>query len=93
MQKSFNKEQNFTISKHIVVTELDGEAVLLDNSNGQYFGLNQVGNFVFNKIKAGLNTLEVIEAMSQHYAVDKQQAETDLQELLNHMVEKDILFT
>lgn len=92
MGNMYQSNQRFEIAKNIIITELDGESVLLDSTKGQYFGLNQVGSFIIKEIRKGQSFDAIHSLMAQHYAIDESTAKQDLIELLNQLLEQNILF-
>ncbi len=91
MDTEFNNDTQFEVAKHIVITELDGESVLLNSLSGQYFGLNQVGNFALQSLKGDPSFTNICNAVCQKFNVDKETATIDLQELLSQLIDNDIL--
>lgn len=69
----------------IVSREIDGEMVLLDLRSGMYYGLNQVGAFVWRLISARQGTIpvvEIVDAVVGEFDVEGATARRDLDQLL-----------
>ena len=62
----------------VLFQELDGEAVLLDMTSEQYFGLNEVGTRIWQLIDTHHDLNAVFQAMSEEYAVEPEQLRRDL---------------
>jgi hypothetical protein len=65
---------------------LGDEAVVLDLASGVYFGLNEVAAFVFELLREPHSDAELLDAVVEEYDVARDQAESDLRELLDAMV-------
>ncbi|MED0904289.1 PqqD family protein [Bacillus cereus] len=79
----------------VVFTEVDGEAVLLDTKAGTYFGLDEMGSFVWRQIENKLNADEIIELVKNNYQIDSSQLETvknDIGSFLSKLEEKLLVY-
>lgn len=79
------------INNKIISRELQGETVLLNKENGDYFSLNNMGTEVFNYICSGMDTDEIIDLLFSKYEVEYDKLKTDILSLLEEMKEKNIL--
>lgn len=75
----------------LAVTELDGEAVVLDIESGQYFGLNGVGARVFTMTEEPIAVATVIEHIASNYGVSSEQVQTDVLRFLERMQEHGLI--
>ena len=70
--------QKFIRSDDVLFQELDGEAVLLDLSSEQYFGLDEVGTRIWQLLETQ-NSLGVIQqTLLDEYEVSEDQLRDDL---------------
>jgi len=68
--------------KNHACCEVADEAVILQMNTGIYYGLNPVGNTVWNYIKEPRSVAQVLSHLLDSYDVDPDRCEADLQELL-----------
>lgn len=71
--------------RRVISRDIDGEMVLLDLHSGMYYGLNQVGAFVWSLISAKRGSIpveEVVAAVVDEFEVDDPTARRDLHQLL-----------
>lgn len=83
--------ENFKLADHVSFTELDDEAVLLDLNTGAYYGLNHVGVMLVNTLNNGASTQQAKAQVSEHYGVPCEHLETDVDKLINEMLERQLL--
>jgi len=73
-------------SNHPVSSDIAGEAVILELNAGEYYGLNQVGAFIWSLIQQPRSVGETCDAIVQKYAVERERCERDLNQLLNELL-------
>jgi len=83
---------NFIINKNIAHEIIDGEAIIVNLENGNYYSLDKTGAELWDFVEKGLDTLEIIEELAQHYEGNRAEIETSVSQLLADM-EKEGLIT
>lgn len=68
-----------------VSCNLEGKSLLLQVSSGHYFGLNEVGSLIWQKVQQGSTFEEIVVAVTATYAADREQVEHDVQSLLTDL--------
>ena len=81
----------FVAAEEINVSVIDGEAAALNVQTGSYFGLNQVGTFIWERYAEGKSLGEVVEALCERFPVDAQTASRDVQAFTRKVVELGLL--
>lgn len=71
--------------------EIDGDILMMDAHSGDYFGLNQVGSFIWKLVDTPHSVAEVCAAVRSTFAVDAAQCEADIQDFLQQMIEANLL--
>lgn len=71
--------------------DLEDEAAILHLKSGIYFGLNEVGAFIWRFIQQPRRVGEVLAAILAEYDVTPEQAQHDLQSLLANLREHDLV--
>jgi len=79
------------INKKIITREIQGETVLLNQENGDYFSLNGIGTRVYNCICKGMETEEIVNFLLNKYDTSHDTLKNDIVSLINKMKEKNIL--
>lgn len=73
--------------EHTEAVEMDGEWVILDGQRYVLTKLNEVGGWIWNRLKEGA-TLEMLVAdLTEEYEIEAGQARTDIQSFIDKMIE------
>jgi hypothetical protein len=78
-------------SPSILTTELDGEIVMMSIEQGHYFGLDHIGSDIWKRIEPPCSFAALIDGLATDYEADRATIITDVQNLLDQMVERDIV--
>ncbi|MHB1347477.1 MAG: PqqD family protein [Candidatus Humimicrobiaceae bacterium] len=79
------------INEKIIAREIQGETVILNKENGDYFSLNLVGTDIYNNIIKGLETEDIISELLKKYKVDSDTLRIDIASLIFKLKEKRII--
>lgn len=79
------------INNNIIARELQGETVLLNKENGDYFTLNRMGTEVFNLICGGMEIEQIVDALIDKYEVEHDILRADIISLIDEMKKKNII--
>lgn len=75
----------------VIFQELEGELVLLNLSNEQYFGLDPIGKRIWELLQQS-NSLEVcVSAICAAYDVDEIVAKKDIEKLKQQLLAADLV--
>jgi len=70
----------------LAVTDLDGETVILNVNDGQYFGLNAVGTHVFTLAEEPVRVADIVAQLVTRYPnVTRSQVQDDVLAFLEQM--------
>ena len=75
----------------VLLQDLDGEAVLLNLANGQYYGLDENSYHMYKTLISSGSVRAAYEALSQEYEVEPEQLRSDLEGFLAHLLENGLL--
>lgn len=85
------KETRVVAAAGTVSSTLDDEAVLLHVTSGKYFGLNEVGQFIWQRLGTPVSVAELCGAVLEEYAIDGERCEKDVVSLLSILAEKGLV--
>ncbi len=71
--------------------DFDSECILLHLDSGCYYTLNGVGRFIWQQLNPCTQLAAVHAAIQDHFAVNAKQAESDLNELIDHLLSEDLV--
>ena len=83
----FEQGKKIRILKKPEVSELDGEKVMIDFTNGKYFMIKGAGNDIWDEINDGVQVSEIVEALLQEYDVERKTCENEVWKFLKQMEE------
>jgi hypothetical protein len=75
----------------VLLQDLEGEAVLLNLRNGQYYGLDENSYHMYKTLTSSRSVQAAYEALAQEYEIDPAQLRSDLDGFLAHLLENGLL--
>ena len=86
-----SENPKYAIRNNISLTQVDDEIVLLDLSEGTYFGLNKIGAQLLRGIQKETSIQELITQISEQYHMKSSAVELDIIELIEQLLENNLL--
>lgn len=84
----------YRLSTQQISSSLAGEAVILNHQKGVYYNLNEVGTFVWDMLqKSPADIQQLKNAILQEFDIDEPTCESDLQQLLNELIDENLVET
>ena len=65
---------------------IDGEAIIINLANGVYYSMDKVGALVWERVQAGYTLDDMIRAVTGAYDVTREQAESNVMELVEELL-------
>lgn len=81
----------FKLAKHVSLTAVDDEAVILDLNSGAYFGLNHIGALLMEQLQAGASSELAVKNIAEQYQIASHTVEKDIQELLSELIDQALI--
>lgn len=85
------RHSTVVISNNQVSCDLAGEAAILNLADGVYYGLDQVGAFVWNMLGTPRTVEELRAGVMAEYEVEREECERDLIALLGDLHSKGLI--
>ena len=70
---------------------IDGEAIIINLANGVYYSIDKVGALVWDRLQAGHTLDDVITAVTGSYDVPREQAESNVRDLVQELVQENLV--
>ena len=70
---------------------MEGEAVILNLTNGVYYTLDSVGTVIWEELMTGKGLDEIVAVVCERFAEDATVIRGDLEELLGHLKEEHLV--
>jgi len=78
-------------AKEVTHRDVSGEAVLLNLGTGVYYGLNEVGAFIWQRMDGDHTVDDLVEEICAAYAVDRERAAADVRRLVAELLEAGLI--
>jgi hypothetical protein len=77
--------------EEVAAKVMDGEAILINLSNGIYYSMDKVGGFVWEMVESRQSVEEMVTGIVARYEVSREQAEADLALLMEELVQENLI--
>lgn len=78
-------------TEEVTAGVLDGEAVMINLSNGFYYSMDNVGAFIWEQITGGNKLDAIVTSLTQRYEVSMDRAQADLELLVTQLLEEKLV--
>ena len=84
---------NSVVSRNpqIISSKMDNEVVMMSVEKGNYYGLNQVGSEIWEKLNEPLTVTDLCSKLLIEYNVEREQCERDVMPYLEKLVEEGLI--
>ena len=76
---------------HVAAKVLDGEAIIINLSNGTYYSMDKVGGLIWEMIERGQGLEATVAAITARYEVSPEQAVADLERLVGELIQESLV--
>jgi Coenzyme PQQ synthesis protein D (PqqD) len=70
---------------------IDGEAIIINLANGIYYSMDKVGGLIWEMIEGKQTLEEIITATVARYDVSREQAQVDVELLVNELLRENLI--
>ena len=84
-------DTRFSVPTQVMSRLVGDETVLLDLQSGMYFGLDAVGQRIWDSVSGGETLAAAVDVVTTAYDVDVDQAKADAIEFVASLVERGLL--
>ena len=78
-------------TEEVAARVIDGEAIMINLSNGTYYSMNDAGGFIWEMIEHKLSLGKMAESVAAHYDVSADQARADVERLVTELVDEHLV--
>ena len=75
----------------VVSTEFDGDTVMIDPSFENYFGMEEVGTYIWDSLAKACVIEVLLRNLTEEFDVSMDQCAKDVMPFLEKMIEKDLI--
>lgn len=91
MTGALSTDSTVVVDGDHLTTELEDELVILDGETDTYYGLNEVGRRIWERLEEPRSVVELRDAIVEEYDVGPQQCERDLLAVLEDLRETGLV--
>lgn len=88
---TLNDNSIIVATRELLCCDLSQGAVILDLKSGVYYGLDDVGTFIWSLIQEPKVLSEITAAVLEEYAVETAQCREDLRNLFGEMADRHLI--
>jgi len=78
-------------SEEVAAKVMDGEAILINLSNGIYYSMDKVGAVLWELVEKNFSPEEMVGFIINRYDVESERAQTDVERLLKELVDEKLI--
>lgn len=77
--------------EEVAAKVMDGEAILINLSNGIYYSMDKVGAVVWELVERNFSAEEMVAFIVSRYEVEIEKAQADVERLLQELVDENLI--
>lgn len=81
----------YSLKSNTLVTEVDGNVIILDVNKSEYFTLDSIASTIFSLIKEGKDIDYISEVITEEYDVSIAQVKKDIKDFCDKLVKDGLL--
>lgn len=74
-----------------IVSDMDGEKVMLSISNGKYYNLGEIGGVIWDLIKTPTSINQLMNTLLDQYEIEQNEYEDQVLSFLEKLVEEKLI--
>ncbi len=75
----------------LLTAEVDGEIVMVNVEHGQYYGLDDIGSDIWERIEPACSFAALTDSLSADYEADRETIAADVRALLERMAAQEVV--
>lgn len=88
---SLTASTTIVAAEPVLSTTIDGETVILHKGVERYYGLNDVGTFIWKLLEEPRTVEEICEEVMNEYDVGYQRCKNDVEDIVSEMNKKELI--
>ncbi|WLR42775.1 lasso peptide biosynthesis PqqD family chaperone [Bacillus carboniphilus] len=75
-----------------LVSDMDGEKVMLNIDNGKYYNMGTVGGYIWILMDNPIMVTKIIAQLIEEYNVEREECEKEVLAFLNHLLKESLIY-
>ena len=88
---SISFAERLILPEDVLISDIEGESVLLNVNSERYFGLDEVGTRMLSVLTTSNSIQTAYEALLEEYEVEDEKLRHDLADLVDRLVDQGLL--
>jgi len=88
---SISFAERLILPEDVLISNVEGESVLLNLNSERYFGLDEVGTRMLSVLTTSNSIQTAYEALLEEYEVENEALRRDLAELVDRLIDQGLL--
>lgn len=89
--KQISLNDSFKQAAGNIVSDMDGEKVMLSIHNGKYYNLGEVGGAIWDRLAEPATIEQLVASLMSEYEVERVQCEQQVISFLERMIEEGLI--
>jgi hypothetical protein len=90
--KTISLEQIVSQVEGNIISDMDGEKVMLSINNGKYYNLGNIGGEIWDQIKEPKSIQSLINYLIDIYNVEEEECKDQVLSFLNKLLEENLIY-
>ncbi|SHR98885.1 SynChlorMet cassette protein ScmD [Mycobacteroides abscessus subsp. abscessus] len=74
-----------------IVSDMDGEKVMLSVKNGKYYNLGEIGGSIWELLDSTVEVNDLVQKLMEEFHVERDECETQTTHFLNHLLQEGLV--
>lgn len=79
------------LNEKLLASDLGDEIVMMNIENGDYIGLNSVGNTIWKLLEKPIKVMQICESLQKEYDISPEKCQASVLRILGEMQSEEIL--
>lgn len=89
--KTVHKNTRIKRKNDVISSQIDGEAVMMSLENGEYYGLNETGSYIWDALEQETTIDELVTGLTAQYDVDETTCRDEVTRLIEELNTKGLI--
>ncbi|CAA0104380.1 Coenzyme PQQ synthesis protein D [BD1-7 clade bacterium] len=86
-----NKDTMISRNPELIVSQIDGEFLMMGIENNAYYHLNEIGSAIWSLLEDTQSIKTICQSLTQSYRVDIETCEKDIVPFIGELVNENVL--
>ncbi|MDF7776834.1 PqqD family peptide modification chaperone [Sphingomonas sp. AOB5] len=91
MTLTLSPETRLSVSPDAIMSDVDGEIVLICVTSGRYFGLDGVGSEIWRRLQSPISIADLTAALQAHFKGDGATIERETMDFVAKLVDRNLV--